>query len=76
MDNMQNMGGNMGGMKNMCKCPHHKVVPGAIMLIGLSFLLGTWGILTSGAVDTIWPILLIIIGGMKMMKGNCKCCSM
>jgi hypothetical protein len=66
MENM-NQGGSMG-----CKCPHHKVTPVAIILIGLAFLLGDWNILTMGAVALIWPVLLIIIGLVKL--GGCKCC--
>ena len=37
---------NQGGM---CKCPHHKVVPVALILIGLSFLLNALGMLRSRA---------------------------
>ena len=66
----QNM--NMPG--GMCSCPHHKIVPLSITLIGLSFLLGDLSILTWGAVGLIWPILLIVIGVVKMSKGMCKCC--
>jgi hypothetical protein len=56
----------------VCKCTHHKIVPACIILIGLAFLLAQWNILTSEAVAVIWPILLIVIGGVKMAK--CKCC--
>lgn len=68
---MQNMG--QGG-KMVCKCNHHNVVPVAIILIGIAFLLETFNVLTPWAVSVIWPILLIIIGGMKMMSRKCKCC--
>ena len=73
---MQNMGGSMQGGKNMCKCPHHRVVPAVIVLVGLTFLLGAWGIITSSAVDTIWPVLVIIGGATKFSEksGMCKCC--
>lgn len=57
-----------------CNCPHHKVVPIAIVLIGLVVLLGTFQILSSMVVNTIWPILLIIIGGTKLKGKMCKCC--
>ncbi len=70
---MQNMGNSQGG-KMVCNCGHHKVVPGAVMLIGLVFLLGTFNILTMWAVGVIWPVLLMVIGGMKMMSHKCKCC--
>jgi len=73
MENMQNMGG-MNGGKNVCKCHHHKVVPVSIILIGIVFLLGTIGVLTMWAVNVIWPILLIVIGGTKLGSRMCKCC--
>ena len=75
MDNMQNMGGSQG-TKNVCKCAHHKVIPVLVLLFGLTFLLGSWGILTSNAVDTIWPIIVILAGAMKISEksGMCKCC--
>ena len=63
MDNM-----NQGG----CKCPHHKVVPVALILIGLGFLLQSLNILTASFVGLVWPILVIIIGFVKL--GGCKCC--
>ena len=56
----------------VCQCGHHKVVPLCIILIGLVFLLGEMGVLTAGFVAVSWPILLVIIGGAKLMK--CKCC--
>ena len=61
------------GMGPMCHCPHHKIVPGLIILIGLSFLATGLGWLTYGANNIIWPILLILIGCNKMMAFKCKC---
>ena len=58
-----------------CPCPHHKIAPLAIVLIGLSFLLQAMGYMSAASVATVWPILLIVIGLMKMMGGACKCCS-
>ena len=57
-----------------CGCPHHMVVPAMITLIGLAFLLGALNVLTMYAVSVIWPILLIVVGLMKLSKGSCKCC--
>ena len=67
---------NMGGMKNMCKCTHHKVIPVLVILFGITFLLGTWGTLDWSAVNVIWPVLVIVAGVMKWMErgGMCKCC--
>ncbi len=59
-----------------CKCPHHKMVPLGIVLIGLSFLLEAWGVVSQGFLNTAWPIILIVIGIMKMCGGSCKCCEM
>jgi hypothetical protein len=67
MNDMNQPGGSMG-----CKCPHHKVMPVAIILIGLAFLLETFNILSASSVAIIWPVLLIIIGAVKL--GGCKCC--
>jgi len=69
------MNSNMGGMdgNGMCRCPHHKVVPLAITLIGLVSLLGATGTVSEQTVSITWPILLIIIGLMKLCKGMCKC---
>ncbi len=73
MENMQN--NNMGGgVKNMCKCPHHKAFPILVILFGLIFLLGALDIVTSGFVVLVWPVLVIIAGVMKLTGKSCKCC--
>jgi hypothetical protein len=56
-----------------CKCPHHKVVPILVILIGLDFLAGAVGVLSWTFVDITWPILVIIGGIVKL--GGCKCCN-
>lgn len=63
-------------MENKCNCPHHKVIPLLIVLFGLTFLLGELGVLSSGAVSMIWPILVVVGGLMKLGEkaGMCKCC--
>ena len=65
-------GGSCG--KKGCNCPHHKVMPIGIILIALTFLLGTWGIFNEGTVAVIWPVLLLIIGVTKLMGQKCSCC--
>ena len=57
-----------------CACPHHKMVPLCITLIGLLFLLQAYGTVSASFVSVAWPILLILIGLQKMFKGMCKCC--
>jgi len=56
-----------------CKCPHHKAMPWIIILIGLDFFLGAIGVLTSSFVSVTWPILVIVIGVVKLVR--CGCCS-
>jgi len=56
-----------------CKCMHHKAMPWIIILIGLDFLLGAVGVLAASFVSITWPILLIIIGCVKVAR--CGCCS-
>lgn len=57
-----------------CNCMHHKIVPGMISLIAVTFLLGALGILTSSTVALVWPILLLVAGLTKMNRNMCKCC--
>ena len=63
----------IAGKGMVCKCPHHKAVPVLIILIGIDFLLGATGALPGMFVGVTWPILLIIIGVVKMVK--CNCCA-
>ncbi len=71
MDNQQHM-----EQGKTCNCPHHSVVPLLIALIGADLLLGATNVLTVAFVSVSWPILLILIGLMKMTGRKCKCCSM
>lgn len=59
----------------VCRCPHHKMVPLFITLLGLVFLLGNVGVLSGGFVGIAWPILLLLIGLQKLSRGMCKCCA-
>ena len=60
----------------MCGCPHHKIVPGLVILFGLLFLLGAYDVFTMRTVQIVWPILVIVAGLMKISQGSCKCCKM
>ena len=64
----------MEGDKKVCTCSHHKIVPVCIMLIGLAALVGQLGWLSAMWVGIIWPVLLIVIGFVKMKSQSCKCC--
>ena len=59
----------------MCKCPHHKMVPMMIFVVGLLFFLNTVNVITTGALNTLWPIAVMIAGLTKMMGSSCKCCT-
>ena len=59
-----------------CSCPHHKVVPTLVIVIGLSFLLTSLEVIDAGLRDIIWPIAIILIGLMKITGGMCSCCKM
>lgn len=68
-------GGNGGGCgSGGCKCPHHKMVPLSVFLIGLTFLLGNLGTLSVRTVGIVWPILLGLIGLQQLFGYKCKCC--
>lgn len=58
-----------------CTCFHHKLVPILIILLGLAFLLENLNVLTAGFVGLAWPVLLILVGVVKIFGHGCKCCS-
>ena len=62
------------GACNKCTCIHHKLPMIAVLLIGVSALLGAWNVLSPMIVANVWPILLIIAAGTKIMGRKCKCC--
>lgn len=57
----------------MCKCPHHKMAPFFLVLIGVVFLLRSLGSVSAGAADILWGVLVMCIGFQKMARGMCKC---
>ncbi|TSC76566.1 MAG: hypothetical protein G01um101431_699 [Parcubacteria group bacterium Gr01-1014_31] len=59
---------------NSCSCPHHKVVPLAVALIGALFFLQNIGVLGSGIVNVLWPLALLAAGLTKAFGSSCKCC--
>jgi len=63
-----------GMQKNICKCPHHKVVPFMVVLFGLLFLLKAFYVFDAAVVDVIWPILVLVAGLTKLFEDKCKCC--
>ncbi len=62
------------GPKDTCKCPHHKVIPAMVVLIGLTFLLGALNVITPTMVAILWPIFVVIAGGTKFAERSCTCC--
>jgi hypothetical protein len=60
-------------MPGVCACPHHKIIPIVIILIGLVFLLEAMGVLGTVAANILWPLLIIVYGIVKWIGGSCKC---
>ncbi len=58
----------------VCPCPHHKMIPTFIVLIGFVFLLEGLGVISSWSAGILWPTFLIIIGLTKLGAGACGCC--
>jgi hypothetical protein len=63
------------GMQNICRCPHHKVIPLLVALFGLVFLLKGLGFVGEGMVAIVWPTIVLIAGLMKATESYCKCCA-
>ncbi len=63
------------GISGGCKCPHHKMVPLFITLIGAVFLLQAFDAVSASFTAWAWPLLVTLIGLTKLMGGNCKCCA-
>ena len=59
----------------MCGCPHHKMIPMIIFVIGLLFFLNAVDVVTTNALNILWPIAVMIGGLTKMMGYKCKCCN-
>jgi len=60
-------------MPGVCKCPHHKLGPAIIILIGLTFLFYAIGWFGMALTAYLWPILLVIYGVVKWVGGSCSC---
>lgn len=62
--------------KKVCRCPHHKVMPGLIILLGLIFLLQAINVVSAGFAMVAWPVVVILIGLQKFAEKShmCKCC--
>lgn len=58
-----------------CNCPHHKVIPVLVILLGVAFLAANLNLITWSVVGWIWPVLVVIAGGTMLFRGSCKCCS-
>ena len=57
----------------LCSCAHHKILPGAILLIAVLFLLKALDVISAGTLDVLWPIVLGLAMLMKLSAGKCKC---
>lgn len=56
-----------------CQCGHHKIVPILVVLFGLTFLLEHLGVFTASFTDIAWPVLVILVGLVKVRSGGCRC---
>ena len=72
MENMESK--DARACRHDCKCPHHKMIPGIVILFGLTLLIGVLGVISLEAVSIVLPVLIILGGLQKMMGGMCKCC--
>ena len=59
--------------ENKKVCGHHKVMPWALILIGVAALLADFNLFNWTVFNIIWPILLILVGIAKMCKCGKKC---
>ena len=59
---------------NKCGCGHHMIVPLLIIIIGVVLLIGGFNAIGLQTLEIITAILVIIIGGAKLMARKCKCC--
>ena len=60
---------------DLCRCPHHKMGPLLIILLGVLWLLSALGVISLDIVAIVLPIVIIVIGLMVLFKGECTCCS-
>ena len=58
----------------VCGCPHHKFLPGLVVLFGLLSLLGFYNVVSMGFVAVGEPVLIIVFGLFMMFQNKCKCC--
>jgi hypothetical protein len=59
--------------ENKKSCGHHKVMPCALIIIGIVALLADFNVFSWSVFNIVWPILAIILGIAKMCK-SCKKC--
>ncbi|OGY68752.1 MAG: hypothetical protein A2586_01975 [Candidatus Harrisonbacteria bacterium RIFOXYD1_FULL_40_9] len=67
----------MNDMKNegmKCGRSHHSFLGVLVVLFALTFLLGTFDVLTARTVSVVWPVLVGIYGVLKMRENRCSCC--
>lgn len=64
----------MEGEKMKCSCPHHKMIPFLMLLLGVLFLLLAFNLVTWRLASIVWPMLVIVGAVTKLAKGRCKCC--
>lgn len=58
-----------------CKCPHHKMGPVLIILLGLLWLLSALDVISLNIVSITLPVIIIVIGLMVLFRGDCPRCN-
>jgi hypothetical protein len=64
----------MDDKESKCGCVCHKMSGVFIVLFGLTFLLRALGVVGEHTAAIIWPVIVILAGLKKSMRGMCKCC--
>ena len=64
-------------MQEICKCSHHNFMPFLVVLFGVTFSMGYWGIIGWDIVSVMWPVIVILLGLSLLVDklGMCKCAS-
>ena len=57
-----------------CECGCHHYTPIVIILFALLFLLKSMGLASSEMVGVVWPILVGLVGIIKLSEHKCDCC--
>ena len=60
--------------QKVCNCPHHKVAPWMMIIVGLAFVVYALGTINFMTMGLIVGIGLFLVGFTKLTGHSCKCC--